>query len=90
MRWFTPTIAATGLTFCQLCKLGERSRGTFFFGASKDQELRRARLNTARDDIVDLDTVVTGLRVISVETAPSGTIFFSTFDQGIYKLVRKG
>ena len=90
VRWFTPTIAATGLTFCHLCKLGERSRGTFFFGASKDQELRRARLNTARDDIVDLDTIVTGLRVISVETAPSGTIFFSTFDQGIYKLVRKG
>ncbi|MEX2275072.1 MAG: PQQ-dependent sugar dehydrogenase [Actinomycetota bacterium] len=90
VRWFTPTIAATGLTFCDRCALGERSRGTFFFGASKNEQLRRARLNPARDDIVDLDTVVSGLRVISVETAPSGAIFFSTFDQGIYKLVRKG
>jgi glucose/arabinose dehydrogenase len=88
-RFFTPTVAPTGLAFCDGCALGERSRGTYFYGASKAETLRRVTLDDDRDDITSIKTVLTNTRVIGVETAPSGTMFFSTFAEGIFKLVRK-
>jgi len=87
-RWYTPTIAPTGLTFCQACALGSRNSGKLFFGAYNTGAIRAVTLNAKR-------TGVTGQRVaythpsgvLSMEVGPNGVLYFSD-SGGIYKLVR--
>jgi glucose/arabinose dehydrogenase len=87
-RWYTPTIAPTGIAFCQACGLGSRNNGRLFFGAYNTGGIRVVTLNARR-------TGVTGQRiaythpsgVLSMEVGPSGVLYFSD-SAGIYKLVR--
>jgi glucose/arabinose dehydrogenase len=87
-RWYTPTIAPTGIAFCQACGLGSRSSGRLFFGAYNTGAIRAVTLNANR-------TGVTGQRiaythpsgVLSMEVGPNGVLYFSD-SGGIYKLVR--
>lgn len=76
--WYTPTIAPTGIAFCEGCGLGVATEGTALFAAFNDREIHRLTLNPARDDIDD-DTVVYPHPdpIFSVEPAPNGRVFFS-------------
>lgn len=88
LRWYTPTIAPTGMAFCEKCGLGSIAEGRFFFGADNTDEIRRVSLNDSRTDIRGVKVVYThSSEVLSMEVAPGGTIYFSDFG-GIYKLVR--
>ncbi len=88
LRWYTPTIAPTGMAFCESCGLGAASNGRFFFGADNTDEIRRVTLNDARTRIRTVKVVYThSSEVLSMEVGPSGAIYFSDFG-GIYKLVR--
>jgi glucose/arabinose dehydrogenase len=89
-KWFTQgTIGITGDAFCDGCGLGSQYEGDLFFGAVNDGVLRVLGLNVARDDVVGgVTNVLTAPNnvIISMETAPDGTIYFSE-PGGIYKLV---
>ena len=47
-RWFTPTIAPTGVAFCDDCALGPHSVGALFFGTYNTGDLWRAELSGDR------------------------------------------
>jgi glucose/arabinose dehydrogenase len=87
-RWYTPTIAPTGIAFCQACGLGSPNSGKLFFGAYNTGAVRAVTLNARR-------TGVTGQRiaythpsgVLSMEVGPNGVLYFSD-SAAIYKLVR--
>lgn len=88
LRWYTPTIAPTGMAFCERCGLGATGDGRFFFGADNTDEIRRVTLNDARTNIRAQKVVYThSSEVLSMEVGPGGTIYFSDFG-AIYKLVR--
>jgi glucose/arabinose dehydrogenase len=86
--WYTNTLGITGMAFCQACNLNPASEGTFFFGDVNNGKLYRADLNPARDDLSgDPSVILTHSgSILSLETAPNGTIYFSDFG-AIYKLV---
>jgi glucose/arabinose dehydrogenase len=87
LSWFTPTIAPTGMAFCDGCGLGAAAEGTFLFGTNNTREIRQVTLNVARDGIDAVDTVLTEpQRVISLETAPSGRMYFSDIAGRIFRL----
>jgi aldose sugar dehydrogenase len=88
LRWYTPTIAPTGMAFCDGCGLGRASGGAFFFGAVNTGDLRRVRLDAARADIRRQDVVLHHDRgVLSMESGSRGQLYFS--DSGaIYRLAR--
>jgi aldose sugar dehydrogenase len=87
--WFTPTIAPTGMAFCDACGLGPAADGTFFFGTSKTGEIRQATLNDTRDGVSSVVSVLSDPgRVVSLETAPDGRIYFSDLAGRIFRLVR--
>lgn len=89
LEFFTPTIAPTGLAFCDGCALGPDAEGTFFFGTSKAGTLYQASLNVTRDDIVSVDPVLGDPgRITSLEEAPDGRIYFSDLAGRIFRLVR--
>ena len=86
-RWFTPTIAPTGVAFCSACGLGPESEGKLFFGTYNTHEIRMATLNAKRTAIVSETPVYTHpSAVLSIQAAPDGTLYFSA-PGGIYKLV---
>ncbi len=88
LRWYTPTIAPTGMAFCEKCGLGSISEGRFFFGADNTDEIRRVSLNDSRTGIRGVEVVYThSSEVLSMEVGPGGRIYFSDF-AGIYELVR--
>jgi aldose sugar dehydrogenase len=77
-RWYTPTIAPTGVAFCARCGLGARSRGALFFGAFNTGEVRRVRLDAARKDVRRQQVVFTnGSGILSMEVSPRGRLYFS-------------
>jgi len=86
-RWYTPTLALTGVAFCDDCGLGRRSRGRLFLGAWKTGEIRRLTLTADRRDVKRQKIVHDHPRgILSIEAAPNGTLYFS--DSGrIYRLV---
>jgi aldose sugar dehydrogenase len=88
LRWYTPTIAPTGMAFCEGCGLGRAADGAFFFGAHNTGDITRVQLNAARDDIRRRRTVFhQPSGVLSFETGPGGALYFS--DAGaIYRLAR--
>jgi glucose/arabinose dehydrogenase len=89
LEFFTPTIAPTGLAFCDGCALGPAAEGTFFFGTAKGATLYQVSLNGSRDDIAGIDpTIRDAGRIVSVEVAPGGSIYFSDLAGRIFRLVR--
>jgi aldose sugar dehydrogenase len=87
-RWYTPTIAPTGVAFCGRCGLGARSRGALFFGAFNTGEVRRVRLNRGRTDVRRQQVVLTnGSGILSMQVSPGGRLFFSDAN-AIYRLGR--
>jgi glucose/arabinose dehydrogenase len=83
--WFTSTIGITGMTFCDGCGL-TGSEGDLFFGDVNNGQIRRVPLSAGRDTVSGPGSVVFGTgNVLSVETGPGGSIYFSDFS-GIYRL----
>lgn len=87
--WYTPTIAPTGVAFCERCGLGARSRGRLFFGAYNTGVIRRVTLNGARTGVRGQKIVYTHRSgILSMEVGPHGRLYFS--DSGaIYRLMRR-
>ncbi len=86
--WYTPTIAPTGMAFCERCGLGSQSRGALFFGAFNTGDVRRVRLDAARTGVTGQTVVYhhpSG--ILSMEVGPDRALYFSDFG-GIYRLVR--
>ena len=86
--WFVGTIGITGGAFCDGCGLGAAVVGDLFFGDVNTGVVRRVALNAARDDVSGnaIDVLDTPGGVYSMETAPTGRIYFSDA-QAIYRLV---
>lgn len=88
IRWYTPTIAPTGIAFCDGCALGTTSEGAFFFGAYNTGDVRRVTLNDTRSGIDAQQVVYTHPRaVLAIEAGPDGALYLSDAD-AIYRLVR--
>ncbi len=87
-RFYTPTIAPTGIVFCHGCGLGSGSRDRLFFGAYNTSEIRRVTLTSSRLGVASQEVVFTNDEgVLSMERGPKGGIYFSD-PNGIFKLVR--
>lgn len=86
--WYTPTIAPTGIAFCELCDLGARNTGALFFGAYKTGQIRRVSLNGKRLDVAGQTIVYTHPGgILSIEVGPDRGLYFSDVT-GIFELVR--
>jgi glucose/arabinose dehydrogenase len=89
LRWYTPTIAATGIAFCSKCGLGTTNEGRLFFGAYKTGDLRRVTLNSARTGVTAVAVVLRHpAGILSVERAPGGALYFSD-PSGIFRLTNR-
>ncbi len=87
LRWFTPTIAPTGLAFCQKCGI-PTANGDLFFGAYNTGEIREVKLTADRKDVASMFVALDfPASVLSMQAAPTGGVYFSTADT-IYHLVR--
>jgi glucose/arabinose dehydrogenase len=87
--WYTPTIAPTGIAFCERCGLGARSRGRLFFGAFNTGAIRRVTLNAARTGVRGQRVVYTHPSgILSMEVGPGGRLYVSD-GSAIYRLVRR-
>jgi len=87
LRWFTPTIAPTGLAFCEGCGIPKAS-GTLFFGANNTGEIRQIELTADRKDVASMSVVLDfSSAVFSMQAAPDGGVYFST-SNAIYHLVK--
>jgi glucose/arabinose dehydrogenase len=88
--YFRSTIGITGDAFCVACGLGGTVDGDLFFGqVNPPGSLWRVALNPARNDTSGAPIHVldpSGGAILSMETAPDGTIYLSDFD-AIYRLV---
>jgi glucose/arabinose dehydrogenase len=88
-RFYTPTIAPTGVAFCRHCGLGAASDGHLFFGAYNSGDIRRVALNAKRLDVASQRVVLTNSEgVLSLQASPGGRLFFSD-SNAIYKLVQR-
>jgi glucose/arabinose dehydrogenase len=88
-RWYTPTIAPTGIAFCDGCGLGAAARRALFFGAINTGQLRRVALTANRRDVRAQRVVYRhSSGIVAVESSPNGPIFIT--DPGaVWKLVRR-
>jgi glucose/arabinose dehydrogenase len=87
--WIESPIGITGDAFCHGCGLGSQFEGDLFFGAVNAGQLRVLQMNGARNDFLGTAQVILtapNSQIISMETAPNGTIYFSD-ETAIYKLV---
>jgi aldose sugar dehydrogenase len=86
-RWYTPTIAPTGIAFCQKCGLGTKNNGKLFFGAYNTGDIRRVVLTANRLNVSSQSVVFHhGSGIMSMEVGPNHAIYFSD-SGGIYRLV---
>ncbi len=86
--WFTPTIAPTGLAFCDGCALGPHSADTLFFGTYNTGDLWRVELSRDRRRVLRSEVVASPSDLLlSLEAGPDGAIYYSTY-LGIRRLVR--
>jgi len=86
LRWFTPTIAPTGLAFCESCGIAEAD-GALFFGANNTGEIREIRLTADRKGVASMSVVLDfSSAVLSMQAAPNGGVYFSS-SNAIYHLV---
>jgi glucose/arabinose dehydrogenase len=88
LTYYASTIGPTGLAFCHRCGLGRAAAGAFFFGAFNTGEITRVQLTHDRRDIASTRVVLRHSgHVLSIETSPRGTLYFSD-GKGIYRLTR--
>jgi glucose/arabinose dehydrogenase len=88
-RWFTPTIAPTGIAFCHGCGLGPMSEDTFLFGDFNNGTLWRARLSFDRHRITHLEKLGhPAAALLSMEIDPKGHLYYSTYT-GVFRLVNR-
>jgi aldose sugar dehydrogenase len=85
--WFTPTVAPVGISFCNGCGLAD-SEGTLFMGEFNRLDIVRIVLTPDRRNIESVTEVYHHpiFDVVSIESAPDGTLYFNDFS-AIYKLV---
>ena len=89
LRWWTPTIAPTGITFCPVAGCGLTGyEGDLFFGSYNQSNIRAVTLTPDRLDIATVNTVVTrSSGILSMERNPvDGNLYFSD-QNGVYELV---
>lgn len=85
-RWFTPTIAPTGIGFCDGCRLGPVSEGALYMGTYNTGEIRRFGLSADRMRVVNQKTVFRSpSMVLSIERDPEGRLYYSSY-VAIYRL----
>jgi hypothetical protein len=86
VAWFTPTIAPTGLVFCEGCGISS-AEGALFFGAFNTGEIRQINLTADRRGVASmLIAHEFAGSVLSMQRAPDGGVYFSSPDT-IYQLV---
>jgi len=86
LAYWTPTIAPTGVAFCDSCDLDANAEGALFFGAFNTGRITRVMLNVTRDGVEALRTVYAHDRqVLSMEAVPDGRLYF-TDGTAIYRL----
>lgn len=86
LRWFTPTIAPTGLAFCEDCGIAS-SDGALFFAAANNGEIREIELTGDREGVASMSVVFDfSGAVLSMQAAPDGGVYFSS-SSTIYHLV---
>jgi glucose/arabinose dehydrogenase len=84
--FYTPTIAPTGLAFCESCGLGEDRIGDLFFGSFNTGDIHQVTLGSRRRAVASQTVPYHHPRpVLSMETGPKGAIYFSD-SEGIYRL----
>ncbi len=87
LRWFTPTIAPTGLAFCEGCGIA-KAEGGLFFGANNTGEIRQVKLTADRKDVASMVVALDfSQAVLSMQAAPDGGVYFSS-SSAIYQLVQ--
>ena len=85
LRWFTPTIAPTGLAFCEGCGISG-SDGALFFGAANNGEIREIELTGDREGVASMSLAYDfSGAVLSMQAAPDGGVYFSS-PSAIYHL----
>jgi glucose/arabinose dehydrogenase len=88
LAWFTPTIAPTGLAFCEGCGISS-AEGALFFGANNTGEIRQINLTADRKGVDSMSVVYDQSgAVLSMQRAPKGGVYFST-SNSIYHLVEE-
>jgi glucose/arabinose dehydrogenase len=87
--FYPQTIGPTGIDFCDGCHLGTQREGDLFFGAFNTGDIHEVSLNTAHTEAVQDSTPFNhGNLVLSIETGPDGSLYFSD-GVGIFKLELK-
>jgi glucose/arabinose dehydrogenase len=77
---FTPTIAPTGIAFCDGCGLGPRHEGAMFFADYVNGDIHRATLDEARERVLQAEVVASAPDLaLSVEVGPDGALYFSSY-----------
>jgi glucose/arabinose dehydrogenase len=85
--YYTPTVAPTGVAFCEDCGLGGSSNGTLLYGRLNTGEVNRVVLGPNRFGVLAETTLVRlNTIILSLEVGPDKAIYFST-SNSIYKLV---
>jgi len=86
LKWFTPTIAPTGVAFCSTCGL-PGGNGKMYFGTYNTSNIRRVALTADRQGIASMATVYTHSEgVLSLERGPDNALYFSD-SKAIYRLI---
>jgi glucose/arabinose dehydrogenase len=86
----TPTIAPTGLAFCERCGLGAASEGALFFGDYNEGNIHRAILDRRREEVVSERVVAAAPDLaLSFEVGQDGAIYFSSY-LAIFRLELRG
>jgi glucose/arabinose dehydrogenase len=87
--FYPQTIGPTGIDFCDGCHLGTQREGDLFFGAFNTGDIHEVSLNESHTKAVQDSTPFNhGNLVLSIETGPDGTLYFSD-GVGIFKLALK-
>ena len=84
--WWPGPLGLRGLAFCTGCGLGASVNDTLLAGAVGTNEIRALVLDAGRDDVVSDSVIYThGADVLSLETAPDGTVYLAD-PTGIWRL----
>src|SRR4051795_7629567 len=84
--FYPQTIGPTGIAFCDQCGLGSSREGDLFFGAFNTGDIHEVSLNASGTSAVQDTTPFNhGNLVLSIESGPDGTLYFSD-GVGIFKL----
>ncbi len=89
MKWFTPTIAPTGMVFCPVNGCGLTGHGGhLFFGAWNDGIIREVTLTANRLGVLSLTRVLDQADgILSMERNPVNHHLYFSDPNGIYELV---